>query len=363
MYKIDTNSIYWSRYTKFINTRQTRIIPTNSIVELHHIVPKCAGGDDSISNLIELTVREHFIAHWMLSKVGIDDVWYKLRFAFGCMSVYSKSNSYRNFLTSRQFEISKKIRKETFKMWNDLNPSKAKGTSWYVDEDGVRYRCHPDSPKIKEFNLKMQAPGKGKKWYTDGNKFFMLFETDPVILSLNLQPGCPIKGVEKQYSVETLKSLSEDRAERFWFNDGKQSYKLKLDDVKIKELGLSVGRLISPDGLERIKSGAAWKRTLEDNLKNSLRQQSKMRFNDGVRNFTLDPDDPLISQLSLIPGVILTEEGRKKISLCAKNKDTSYIVGKKWFNDGIKNYRLFEDEGLKVGLVMGKLSVSKPKGL
>jgi len=37
--------------------------------EKHHIIPICLGGTNDNSNLILLTNREHYIAHWMLTKI------------------------------------------------------------------------------------------------------------------------------------------------------------------------------------------------------------------------------------------------------------------------------------------------------
>lgn len=34
--------------------------------ERHHVVPRCMGGDDAPANLVELTAREHFVAHLFL---------------------------------------------------------------------------------------------------------------------------------------------------------------------------------------------------------------------------------------------------------------------------------------------------------
>lgn len=34
--------------------------------EKHHIIPKCLGGTDESTNIVTLTTREHFIAHWLL---------------------------------------------------------------------------------------------------------------------------------------------------------------------------------------------------------------------------------------------------------------------------------------------------------
>lgn len=38
-------------------------------VEAHHIVPKCIGGNDCAENIVLLTAREHYIAHWLLWKI------------------------------------------------------------------------------------------------------------------------------------------------------------------------------------------------------------------------------------------------------------------------------------------------------
>jgi NUMOD3 motif len=37
--------------------------------ERHHILPKCLGGSNKKENLVDLTAREHFIAHLLLAKL------------------------------------------------------------------------------------------------------------------------------------------------------------------------------------------------------------------------------------------------------------------------------------------------------
>ena len=37
--------------------------------ELHHIIPKCVKGTDDVNNLVELTAKEHFIAHLLLTEI------------------------------------------------------------------------------------------------------------------------------------------------------------------------------------------------------------------------------------------------------------------------------------------------------
>lgn len=36
--------------------------------EKHHIVPKCLGGTNELTNIVKLTAREHFLAHAALAK-------------------------------------------------------------------------------------------------------------------------------------------------------------------------------------------------------------------------------------------------------------------------------------------------------
>lgn len=63
------NQHYKNRYDKFI----TKIKSSNRTLkdvytEVHHIQPKCLKGSDNDDNLIELTLREHHLAHWLLWK-------------------------------------------------------------------------------------------------------------------------------------------------------------------------------------------------------------------------------------------------------------------------------------------------------
>lgn len=48
--------------------------------ECHHIVPKCMGGSDEKQNIVELTAREHFICHLLLTRMYPNNpkLWYAL---------------------------------------------------------------------------------------------------------------------------------------------------------------------------------------------------------------------------------------------------------------------------------------------
>lgn len=54
-------------YDQLIERARNRVL--SSYKERHHIVPRCMGGTDEISNLVDLTAEEHFVAHQLLVKI------------------------------------------------------------------------------------------------------------------------------------------------------------------------------------------------------------------------------------------------------------------------------------------------------
>ena len=54
--------------TNFGQHRKNLPNPDGIIYERHHIKPRCIGGTDEIFNLIDLTPREHYIAHKLLAE-------------------------------------------------------------------------------------------------------------------------------------------------------------------------------------------------------------------------------------------------------------------------------------------------------
>lgn len=70
--KYEINEIWFSYYIKFLNSRKLRKLEENSVFEKHHILPKCLFQSRKLSefkeNIINLTPREHWIAHLILYK-------------------------------------------------------------------------------------------------------------------------------------------------------------------------------------------------------------------------------------------------------------------------------------------------------
>lgn len=121
---------YKSVYNQIILRAQTRILV--GYKERHHIIPKCLGGDNSKTNLVDLTAREHYIVHWLLIRIYPNNS--KLANAFWRMS------------TSKKFKL-------TSRMYQEAKNSQAKATS----------KLHKGKIVSQETGLKISNRKIGKK--------------------------------------------------------------------------------------------------------------------------------------------------------------------------------------------------------
>jgi hypothetical protein len=101
-YKIK-NYHYYNRYVKFIEYYKKHPIDTNKYFEEHHILPRSMGGLNHDDNLVNLTARAHFLAHYLLWKSYRNK---KTAYAFKCMSAFVKTKNGKKvrYLNSRLFE-------------------------------------------------------------------------------------------------------------------------------------------------------------------------------------------------------------------------------------------------------------------
>jgi hypothetical protein len=89
---------YQKIHDAIINRARGRIL--TGYKERHHIIPKCMGGTDDITNLVNLTAREHYIVHKLLVEIypnhhGIFKGYY-------AMSLL-KQNNREIVITSREY--------------------------------------------------------------------------------------------------------------------------------------------------------------------------------------------------------------------------------------------------------------------
>lgn len=110
---------YTKCYFSIVNRAKTRVL--ECYTEKHHIIPKSLGGDNSNDNIVKLTAREHFICHWLLTKMLSDgkEQW-KMLYAFGAFLQKNKSQD-RVIITGRKYEILKRAGSEARSNFNKGN--------------------------------------------------------------------------------------------------------------------------------------------------------------------------------------------------------------------------------------------------
>lgn len=114
------NTKYTQWYFNIINVARNRILE-NVYYEKHHVIPKGCGGDPS-GELVRLTAREHFICHWLLTKMTTGKLKRSMCYA---LSKMCRSNQYQlegRSYPSRYYDIARK------------NLSKAKKGTKHTDE-------------------------------------------------------------------------------------------------------------------------------------------------------------------------------------------------------------------------------------
>ena len=72
--------------------------------ERHHVLPRSLGGGDEPSNLVDLTYREHFLAHWLLVKVYDGAARRAMIHALHCMTMGLSGR----IVAGWQFEVAKR---------------------------------------------------------------------------------------------------------------------------------------------------------------------------------------------------------------------------------------------------------------
>ena len=91
--------------------------------ERHHIIPKCLGGDNSKTNLVLLTAREHFIAHKLLCEIYPAET--KLHYALWRMMNPQTKNHLRNYIiSSREYSRCKQLQQSIVQKLGKQNKGK-----------------------------------------------------------------------------------------------------------------------------------------------------------------------------------------------------------------------------------------------
>jgi len=204
-------------YTQLINRARTRTLL--GYKERHHVIPRCIGGSNNASNLVDLTAREHFIAHKLLCEIYPND--HKLLYAYWLMANKTQSNTQqRNYtVSSREYEHIK-----------------------LLISDARKSFTHSDETKLKigQSSKGREAWNKGKQHTNETKKKLSAAWTkDRRLQKSESQMGKPL-------SNEIKKKLSDAKKGEKNHNYGKP----KTDEIKQKISNTLLGRKTGPQSAE-----------------------------------------------------------------------------------------------------------------
>jgi hypothetical protein len=132
--------------------------------ETHHIIPRSHGGNNTKSNLVQLTAREHFIAHALLWKMKFEGIYgSKMAFAFNTfinkMTTKERGVNHTYTISSRMYET---FRKHYSKMLKEKY-AKEGGTFLGRTHSEETKKKIGEKSKLKEFKKGPDNPNWGKK--------------------------------------------------------------------------------------------------------------------------------------------------------------------------------------------------------
>jgi hypothetical protein len=270
-------------------------------VEAHHIIPRSVDKkfEKTKSNIVFLTAREHFICHFLLCKIYKGtDKYFSMLSAFGKMSNNAPSMNSKRYINSHLFEH---FRKNVSTLMKTIRSNKVR-----VKKDGIT----KEIPK-EELDNYMRCG-----W---------------------------VKGAASTDSARQSRvNANKERAGFVWmhFPGADKAFQVVKSEV---ELYLQQGA----------KKGRVFSKIALDNMKSTHNKSRGVCVTDGVQ--TKKVSHPEAEEL-------IKNGWRCGRHYIQKNRGGFARPNTRFFNDGIKNYRLLPEEAAACNLIPGRLK-NHPVGL
>ncbi len=349
------NQHYLARYWKFIQWCQARQT-TDEYAESHHILPKAKDLFPEYAdvkkfkwNSVDLTAREHIMAHIMLWKAYGGS---QTASVFYMLNIQNENTGYnkRNVPTTLLIRYAAKTREEQRKI--------RLGKSVFKDPAGNKFLLSVDDPKIAELSLVGNNSGlrhndetkEKMKRSKDHSRlislWFLNIETRVPMTSdkyaILLEQGwLPYKTPEAyEYGMIIFSEKVSAKLKgtmRYMTPDGVFFGRLSFDDPRIAELGLL------PQKTEKSVSAA-----IENVLKASQANIGRKTYNNGTieKRFHSDPGGEW--RLGRLPRI---GEYRTKHA----SATSTALRGTVTWNDGVRCYRIKPGQVPEEGWVKGMI--------
>ena len=174
--------VYYQLIERAITRHLTR---KDCYIEKHHIIPKAEGGVDDKSNLVNLTAREHYIAHLLLAKIYDDAAMYAAIILMRGQPKQINQKHVRfnsHLFENLRVEFGKKTSiEQKGKQAGNKNPmfgksifdfmSPEKIAQWKINSKngGMKGKRHTKQTRLK-MSITRSKSNSGKHWFTNGIK-------------------------------------------------------------------------------------------------------------------------------------------------------------------------------------------------
>ena len=194
---------YTNLYDKLIEKAKIRET-SNKLVgykEIHHIIPQCLGGTDDKDNLVELTAREHYIAHLLLVKMYPHNLG--LSFAVINLQKINNTNSYF-------YQIRSKNRLyEWVRILHQNNISKNQTGKIYYNNGERQIKIYPwEKPPVGFIRGRGFSPTQGMK-FPNKNKNSVFKKSDIQIRNANKRWEKEYTKLCQSFGVSTLQEVAD----------------------------------------------------------------------------------------------------------------------------------------------------------
>lgn len=199
-----------NKYTRiyFMIIDRAKIRTISSYTESHHIIPKSIGGTNDPSNLVDLTPREHFICHKLLTKMVEGKNKSKMMYAYRALAIVKNPHRPPFKITSSEFE---KLR--------SLGLRKGVKTS-----NETKQKI---SNAKKEKNSGKNNPMYGKKHSAETR--------DKLSATRKARSGTPGWNIRPACSKEKANKIRESNTGRRWVHDPDTKTRLNVSAIEFEK--------------------------------------------------------------------------------------------------------------------------------
>lgn len=203
---------YTRIYFSIIENARNRTI--EGYKEKHHIIPQSLGGTNDSDNIVELTAREHFVCHLLLTKMVEGANKSKMYQAAWMMASAASKNQNRKSINNRTYEVLRLKMSEIKKSMTTWNKGKSPS-----DETRLKLRAASIQKLVLDGKISQE-------------------EAD-------IRKSLPLEKIKKynKRKPKTEKKDKEKRKDRKWSDEAKQKLSAQRLGRTPWNKGLTIGNL------------------------------------------------------------------------------------------------------------------------